>query len=176
MAIVVVGRQKYTEMLETLRQLHSENSSLNGLKAETKQHYSKLDALRQHLEASASIAYQVETTKAVAGQLDSDMGLAVERIDSLAASSEEINASITEINASMQDLAEEYTRLEHALAEGGQADATAQAEMETIHVQVGELKEVVSGLQRQIKEIVNVVGIITGHCGPDEPAGAQRGD
>ncbi|MBN2080930.1 CZB domain-containing protein [bacterium] len=124
-----------------------------------------LSNLSGSLPTAAFNTYKMQTTQASSLQLDSSMSVASEQVDSVVAASQQIAASIAEVNIGMENLMNENHTMSERLGQGQQAVTTAVTEMDTIFERVKELEAKVTGLKGSIEEIVSVVEIIQGIAG-----------
>jgi methyl-accepting chemotaxis protein len=165
------NEQRLTEGMSQLQQTRAETES--GLKERLAQLMQAQAELESQISArltpvtavladAAFSVYKVQATQAGALQLDHGLASAGHQIDSLVAATEQISASIAEVNVSAETLHHEVGDLSGVLHTGSQAIDVANVELDAIAQRVDQLEQNVAALKSQIGEIVGVVEVIQG--------------
>jgi methyl-accepting chemotaxis protein len=160
MSPIAVSGKTYERATQQLTELQSE---IEALQAEILNH-SQLPGINGQiagvLHTAAYGTYKMQTTQASGLQLEASMRAASEQVSSLVAASEEISASIVEVNGSVEQITSEFLTLNRQLDAGQEALVTAEHEMTEIHTCVSELASTVNGLKLKIEAITKVVEVI----------------
>jgi methyl-accepting chemotaxis protein len=160
MAPLIVSGKRYQQATAQLLEQEAQLANLAAGLSAADSSQALTAKLSPILPTAAYVTYKMQTTQASGLQLEASMHAASEQVSSLVAASEEISASIVEVNGSVELITSEFDKLNHQLDAGQRALSTAEQEMGGIHSNVGELAQTVLGLKQKIEAITQVVEVI----------------
>ena len=160
MCPIAVSGKRYNAAVQRVAELEEviAATSTNGSPSACPSEF--VEQIHKILPTVAFVTYKMQTTQASGLQLEASMHSASDRVSSLVAASEEISASIVEVNESVELITTEFDKLNHQLTDGQQALSTTETEMAGIQGNVSELADTVAGLKLKIEEITKVVEVI----------------
>jgi methyl-accepting chemotaxis protein len=120
----------------------------------------EIENWRSNLPHLAFSAYQNRGIAVASYHLSGELDVAAREVDLLAATNEEMTASISEITSGVEHLNEESNTLSVSLDKGAQALEASNAQMATIAAASEELNQRVLALQDRIDGIVEIVQVI----------------
>jgi methyl-accepting chemotaxis protein len=138
------------EKLAEIEQLYSDRTALTA----------EITGWRASLVQLAFSAYQNRGLAVASFHLSGELDVAAREVDQLAATNEEMTASISEITEGVEHLSHESITLSNNLEKGKLALQSSNAEMAAIAAASEELNERVLALQVRIDGIVEIVQVI----------------
>jgi methyl-accepting chemotaxis protein len=160
MSIFPVSRKTYQRAVQRISTLEQQLASLQEQLRQAAPDDQPAIQVASVLRTAAFNTYKMQTTQASGLQLDASMHAASDQVSSLVAASEEISASIVEVNDSVEKITAEFNILNQQLGDGQSALNQAIAAMQEINTCTSELAGTVNGLKLKIEAITKVVEVI----------------